>query len=382
MRKEVELKDRKVTIIGTAHVSEESKNLVREVIDEENPDRVCVELDERRYESLRDESGWRDLNLVEAIREGEGFMLFLTLFLSIYQRKLGLQQDVKPGEELLEGVRTAEENGIGFSLVDRDINETFRRTLDQLTFWEKMKLLASTFVMEEEADIEELKEDSLLTSIVKELEEEFPTIKRTFLDERNSYMAENIFEEDFDHAVVVVGAAHVEGLIEDLKEFDSGKKHDQKIFDDSDRFSVPWFRILKYGMPAFIVASLGYVFVFCSVAQGIILARNAFLINAILPFIGAILARSSPLTWAVSFIAAPFTSMDPALGAGMVAAYVEGKLKPPTVEEMEDIVKITNYRELWNNQAGRIILTFFFVTMGSAAATFIAVFYLGTNLVC
>jgi pheromone shutdown protein TraB len=124
------------------------------------------------------------------------------------------------------------------------------------------------------------------------------------------------------------------------------------------------------------------VFAFCSVSQGLVLARNAFLINAILPFIGAVLARSSPITWAASFVLAPFTSMDPALGAGMVAAYVEGKVNPPNMDELEDIVKITEYRDLWSNQAGRIILSFVFVTLGSALATFIAAFYLGVNLAC
>ena len=381
MRKNLELGDQKISIVGTAHVSQESKEEVKEAISKEKPDRVCVELDERRYESLSSDSGWKDLNLVEAIREGQGFTLFLTLFLSIYQRKLGLEEDVKPGEELLEAVNTAKDNGIDFSLVDRDINVTFRRTLDQLTFWEKMKLLASSFVMEDDVEIEDLKEDSILTSLILELEEEFPTIKRTFLDERNTYMAEKILDEDFDNAVVVVGAAHVEGLIEELKRVYSGEE-DTEEYQEPEGFKIPWFKVAKYGMPGFIVLSLAYVFIFCSVAEGIILARNAFLVNAILPFIGAVLARASPLTWLVSFFASPFTSMDPALGGGMVAAYAEGKLKPPTVEEMEDIVNITNYRELWGNQAGRIILTFVFVTLGSAAATFIAAFYLGANLVC
>lgn len=381
MRKIVDLGDRKVTIIGTAHVSKESREQVRNVIEEEQPDRVCVELDESRYRSLTSESGWADMNLVETIREGQGFTLFLTLLLSIYQRRLGLEQDIKPGEELLEAVETAKENSIEFSLVDRDINETFSRALDQLTLWEKIKLLSSFFVVEEEMDVEDLKQEDMLSTLVRELEEEFPSIKRTFLDERNEYMAEKILEEDFDHAVAVVGAAHVEGLADELRKTEEDFTEDEDVQEDTG-FSVPWFTVLKYGMPGFILVSLSYAFVFCGAAQGLLLARNAFLINAILPFIGAIIARSSPVTWLVSFVAAPFTSMDPALGAGMVAAYVEGKLNPPTVKEMEDIVEITEYRDLWGNQAGRILLSFVFVTLGSAAATFIAVFYLGTNLAC
>ncbi|MFB6242424.1 MAG: TraB/GumN family protein [Candidatus Nanosalina sp.] len=372
MRKDIELEGRRITVVGTAHVSSESRKEVREVIEEEDPDRVCVELDQRRYDSLRDESGWKDLNLVEAIREGEGFMLFLNLFLSIYQRKLGLEQNVKPGEELLEAVNVAEENGIEYSLVDRDINETFSRAISQLTFWEKIKLLTAAYTTEEEMDVEDLKEDNILNTVIKELEEEFPTVKRTFLDERNTYMAEKILEDDFDHAVVVVGAAHVEGLIEELKKEEEDREEEER----DPGFSVPWLKIMKYGLPTFIILMLMYSFYRIGFATGVELTVSWILINGILAMGGAMLARSHVATWIVSFISAPLTSLDPALGAGMVASYFEGKFYPPTVEELEDVTKITSYAELWNNQAGRILLTFFFVTLGSAAATFIAAFHI------
>ena len=295
-------------------------------------------------------------------------MLFLNLFLSIYQRKLGMEQDVKPGEELLEAVKVAEENKIEFSLVDRDVNETFSRTLSQLTFWEKLKLMGSAFFMDEEMEVEELKEDNILDSVVKELEDEFPTVKKTFLDERNEFMAEKILQEDFDNAVVVVGAAHVEGLLKQLQE----EKTDTSINEVNQGFSVPWMKVLKYGMPTFILAMLGYSFYKIGFGTGVELTASWVLVNGFLSMSGAIIARSHVSTWIVSFIAAPLTSLDPALGAGMVASYFEGKFYPPKVEELEDIAKITSYTELWGNQAGRIILTFFFVTLGSAAATFIA----------
>lgn len=380
METQVDLEDRKLTIVGTAHVSEESKEEVREKIESESPDRVFVELDENRYKSLSSDSGWKEMNLVEAIRQGQGFTLFLKLFLSIYQRRMGLEQGVEPGEELLEAVKASKENSIEYSLVDRDINETFSRALEKLTLWEKVKLLSSIGFSESDLDVEDLKQEDMLSQVVKELEDEFPSIKKTFLDERNEFMAEKILEHDFDEAVVVVGAAHVEGLAEELRAEETSYTPEKYV--DTSGIDMPWFKVAKYGMPAFILVSLGYVFAFCSVSQGLVLARNAFLINAILPFIGAILAKSSPVTWAASFVSAPFTSMDPALGAGMVAAYVEGKVNPPNMDELEDIVKITQYRDLWSNQAGRIILSFVFVTLGSALATFIAAFYLGVNLAC
>ena len=130
METQVDLQDRKLTIVGTAHVSEESKEEVRKKIESESPDRVFVELDENRYKSLSSDSGWKEMNLVAAIRQGQGFTLFLKLFLSIYQRRMGLEQGVEPGDELLEALKASEENGIEYSLVDRDINETFSMALE------------------------------------------------------------------------------------------------------------------------------------------------------------------------------------------------------------------------------------------------------------
>src|SRR5215475_10650026 len=43
---------REILLVGTAHVSRESAELVRELIEKERPDRVCIELDAQRYEAL------------------------------------------------------------------------------------------------------------------------------------------------------------------------------------------------------------------------------------------------------------------------------------------------------------------------------------------
>jgi pheromone shutdown-related protein TraB len=365
VKKRVNLGDREVVLVGTAHVSEESRKEVKETIDEEDPDLVGVELDENRLKSLREDSGWKDLNLSEAIREGQAPLLLTNLLLSIYQRSLGLEQGIKPGEEMLDAVELAEKNSIDYSLLDRDINETLSRAFSELSIWEKFKLLAS-FMMPQESDVEveNLKEGDILDTLVEELREEFPSLNRVFLDERNSYMAEKLLDQDFEKAVVVVGAAHLEGLAQDLEE--------KKKYSVEDRKGVPWTKILSYGIPAFIILGLAYSFYQIGFSTGIQGVQFWILSNGLLAMLGAIIARSHISTWIVSFLAAPLTSLDPALGAGMVASYSEAKFHPPTVEEMEEVVKVEKYRDLWGNQAGRVLLTFFFVTLGSAAATFIS----------
>ncbi|MFB6180639.1 MAG: TraB family protein, partial [Candidatus Nanohalobium sp.] len=268
---------------------------------------------------------------------------------------------------------TAEQQGIDYRLLDRDINETFSCLFSKLSIWEKAKLVVSIFLGEEEIEIEDLKQENMLDTVIKELGEEFPSLKTVFLDERNSYMAEKLLQEDFNHAVIVVGAAHVQGLKKCLQ-----KRAEYR--EEPKSFKIPWFKALKYGMPAFILSGLAYSFYRIGFSTGVQATGFWVLSNGLLALLGAIIARASPVTWAASFFSAPLTSLDPALGAGMVAAYVEGKWNPPTVEELETIAYIEDYRQLWHNQVGRILLTFFFVTLGSAAATFLSAGYIASIL--
>jgi len=364
MKEKITVDGKEITVVGTAHVSEESRKEVRETIEEVQPDLVGVELDEDRYKSLKEDSGWKDLDLSEAIRQGKAPLLLVNLFLSIYQRHMGLQQDVKPGSEMLEAIEMAEETGKEYALLDRDINETLSRGFSQLTIKEKILLAGSIFAGKEEFDVEEVKDGDMLDLLVGKLEKQFPSLNKVFLEERNTYMAEKLLEKDFNKAVVVVGAAHVKGIIEDLK--------NQEKYELNDKKSFPWMKIISYGIPAFIIAGLGYSFYQIGFSTGITGVKFWILSNGLLAMLGAIIAHSHISTWITSFIAAPLTSLDPALGAGMVAAYAEGKLHPPTVEEMEEVTKVERYKDLWNNQAGRVLLTFFFVTLGSASATFLS----------
>jgi len=364
MKEKITVDGKEITVVGTAHVSEESRKEVRETIEEVQPDLVGVELDEDRYKSLKEDSGWKDLDLSEAIRQGKAPLLLVNLFLSIYQRHMGLQQDVKPGSEMLEAIEMAEETGKEYALLDRDINETLSRGFSQLTIKEKILLAGSIFAGKEEFDVEEVKDGDMLDLLVGKLEKQFPSLNKVFLEERNNYMAEKLLEKDFNKAVVVVGAAHVKGIIEDL--------NNQEKYELNDKKSFQWMKIISYGIPAFIIAGLGYSFYQIGFSTGITGVKFWILSNGLLAMLGAIIARSHISTWITSFIAAPLTSLDPALGAGMVAAYAEGKLHPPTVEEMEEVTKVERYKDLWNNQAGRVLLTFFFVTLGSASATFLS----------
>lgn len=371
MKRKVDLGDRKVTLLGTAHVSKESVAQVKEVIAGEKPDLVGVELDQQRFEALKDRSGWKDLDVGEAIKEGKAYLLLFNLILSVYQRRIGLEEGVEPGEEMMSAVDIAENQGIEHALLDRDISETFQRLRDEMGFWEKMMLLASFLVEQEDIEVEELKQATVLDQLVSELENDFPSIKKVFLDERNQYIAEKLLEKDFEHAVVVLGAAHIEGVAEILEQ---GQPETEAV----TARNIPWFKLVKYGFPVAIIGMLAYSFYQIDFATGLQGVRFWILANGLLAAIGAVMARSHPVTWLVAFVSAPLTSLYPALGAGMVAGYVEAKLYPPKVEELESIAYIESYRELWKNQVGRILLTFFLVSIGSSIATFAGAGYIAS----
>jgi pheromone shutdown protein TraB len=117
--------EREILLVGTAHVSRGSVDLVRQVIAAERPDCVCVELDDKRYKALSGRKRWESVDLKEIIRNKQLSTLLVNLILSSYQKKLGVQLGVMPGAELLEAAREAEKHSIPVSLCDRDAGNPF-----------------------------------------------------------------------------------------------------------------------------------------------------------------------------------------------------------------------------------------------------------------
>lgn len=85
----VEADGREFILVGTAHVSRQSAELVREVIEKEQPECVCVELDSQRYKSLSEQRKWESLDLKSLIRQKQLSTLLINLLLASYQKKTG-----------------------------------------------------------------------------------------------------------------------------------------------------------------------------------------------------------------------------------------------------------------------------------------------------
>ena len=307
---------REFILVGTAHVSRESAELVRRVIEAEKPDRVCVELDVQRYEALTHKTRWESLDIKEVIRKKQISTLMMNLLLSAYQKKLGLKLGVVPGTELLEATKVAEEQGIPVSLCDRDVRVTLRRAWRATPWWKKAVLLSTvlTSVFDDkeitEEQIEELLKGDVLSEMMKELGKAMPSLKRVLIDERDLYLSHKMRASEGGRVVAVVGAGHLQGIREVLLE---NREVDLEEINKIPPVSSVW-KWIGWGIPLAILSSIAYIGWTKGPEAAGDNALYWILANGIPCAIGATLALAHPATIAAAFFSAPITSLTPVIG--------------------------------------------------------------------
>ena len=375
---QLELQGRKITLVGTAHVSKESVEEVKDTIKNIRPDCVAVELDEKRADSIKNPSRYSQLDLVKVFKRKEGFMLLANLMLSSYQRRMGLNAGVKPGDEMIAAMNAAEENNIRCTLVDRPIQITLKRAWGKNSFWGKCKLLAtllSSAFSKEEIDpeeIEKLKQRNEMDSMMNELSEYMPVIKEVLIDERDRYLASKICDSEGSNIVAVLGAGHLPGVQAYLEKLGAGQAS-----SSVDEISVIpktgiFGKLLAFIIPAFIIGLIVAGFVYGGVHAGTQILSTWFLWNAIPAAILTAVAMGHPIAILVGFIGAPFTSLCPFVGIGFCTAIVQAIVCKPKVSDMETLQDdVTSLRGFYKNRILRALLVFILSTIGSSIGTFV-----------
>ncbi len=364
----LEVDGREFILVGTAHVSRESAELVRRVIEQEKPDRVCVELDAQRYQALTQKQRWEALDIKEVIRKKQLSTLMVNLLLSAYQKRLGVKLGVMPGTELLEATRAAEENGIPVSLCDRDVRVTLRRAWRSTPFLKKALLLSAilTSVFDEkevtEEQIEDMLQGDVLSELMKELGEAMPALKRVLIDERDIFLTHKMRDSEGERVVAVVGAGHLDGIKKALAEHQTA---DLEAINTIPKVSPAW-KWIGWGVPVAILGSIAYI----GWSKGPEAAGdNALfwiLANGIPCAIGAVLALAHPLTIVAAFVSAPITSLTPVIGAAYVTAFVQAWVRPPVVKEFQTVGEdMSVVRKWWQNRLLRVFLAFLLPGIGS-----------------
>ena len=374
---------REFIIVGTAHISRQSADLVKEVITKEKPDTVCIELDEKRYKALAEKKRWESLDLKTIIRQKQLSTLLVNLVLSSYQKKLGEKLGVTPGTELLEAANTANELNLPIELCDREVRITLRRAWHSMSFWQKLKFLtgglAGIFEKQEltEEKLAELRSKDVLTEMMDELGKAMPVLKKVIIDERDEYLAQKMQEAKGSKIVAVVGAGHVNGIV---KVIEDNREIDLKEIEVIPPAS-PVVKIIGWGIPAIIIASIIYIGYSKGLAEAGDNALYWILANGIPSGLGAIIALAHPVTILVSFLAAPFTSLTPVIGAGYVAAFVQVYFQPPVVKEFQTVASdVSKFAKWWSNKLLKVLLVFILTSLGSLIGTYVGFFEIVSNV--
>jgi pheromone shutdown-related protein TraB len=382
---EIDLNDHRITVLGTAHVSRVSAEYVRKQLETGNYDGVAVELCPARFQMLRNPDSLAKLDLFAVIRSGKAPLVAANLALGAYQQRLAEQLGIQPGAEMQAAIDHARRHALPVWLLDRDVGITLRRTYRSVPWWQRMTLLtgllASVVTREkvDEAQIERLKQGDMLESTFSEFASSAPAVYDSLIDERDRYMAARLREKTLADGpprriLAVVGAGHLGGIHRYLEQSDANPP--EQTLAELDR--VPpansWLKRLPWLVVALIV--LGFALGFSrNPSIGWAMVSDWVLINGVLAAVGAALALAHPLTILGAFIAAPLTSLNPTIGAGMVTAALELWLRKPRVSDFSEVrAAAASVRGWWHNRVTRVLLVFLFSTLGSALGTYIAGF--------
>ncbi|NYT03443.1 MAG: TraB/GumN family protein [Candidatus Methanofastidiosa archaeon] len=377
----VEIGEKEVILVGTVHISQESVDEVREIIKNEKPDVVGVELCDSRYEALKNVKKWEDTNILDIIKQGKIFLFLINLLLSNYQKRLGDKFGVKPGSEFVEAINVAEKEKIKIALIDRDIQTTLKRAWNKMKLKEKLKLMFGIFLgffeeEEEEDIIEKLQDKDIVNELLNELSNEIPSVKETLIDERDKYIALKILQSDAKKFVAVIGRGHMEGVKRALKELNKkGLKKEITELETIPQKKSSW-KYVGYLIPILFFGIVIYGFF----TKGIEFTLRVFLIwiivNGTLSALGAALAFAHPVSILVAFVAAPITSLNPTIAAGWFAGLSEVKFRKPKIKDFEGLNNINGFTDLWKNGVTRIILVVAFSNIGSTIGTIYAIPYI------
>ena len=367
----INYQDKELILVPTAHVSKNSAELVRNIIEQEQPDSICIELDQDRYNSLKQQKKWEDTSIIDVIKKGKAGYLLVNILLSNYQKKLAENLGSNSGQEMVEGMKAAEERDIPLVLADRSIQTTFSRIWRTLSFWDKIKLLSviisSVFEDEEvsEEDLLALQQEDALNAALQEVTKEFPKLAHVLVHERDQYLAYKVKHAPGKKVVAILGAAHIIGM--------------QKLFDQ-DYAIEPLDEIPPKSMASqlagWILPISLCVLVALTFTQSTEMATQQVIYWSLwcgcLAALGALCSLAHPLTILVSFLVAPITCINPVLAAGWFSGLCEAYIRKPTVKDSQDISSdIQTVKGFFKNKITKILLVVVFANIGSSLGNII-----------
>lgn len=368
----IEINGKEIILIGTAHVSKQSAEQVKEVIEQERPEAVCIELDEQRYQSITDGNKWQETDIFKVIKQKKASLLLMNLAISSFQKRMAKQFGINAGQEMIQGIESAKEVGAELVLADRNIQITFARIWGNIGLKGKAMLLTqvvySIFSRETitEEELEKMKQQDTINAMLQEITESFPRLKKPLIDERDQYLAQKIKDAPGDKVVAVLGAAHVPGITKEIH----NEQDLKELTKRPTKSKAP--KVIGWAIPIVIIALIALTF-FQNPDAGVQQIWSWLLWNGSLAGLGTIIALGHPLAVLTAVVAAPFTSLNPFLAAGWFAGFVQAYIKKPVVRDFENLADdVTSVKGFWDNKVTRVLLVMVLANLGSSLGTFIA----------
>jgi len=368
-----QLENKTITLIGTAHVSHSSAQEVLDTLTLGAYDAIAIELDEERFQGLKQDKAWENTDIVQLIKQKKTGLLMAQLILASYQRRLAKANAIQVGQEMLTAIEYAQSHEIKLLKIDRSVTVTFQRIWRALNFFDKMsmltQLIASVFTDEKlsEDDLEKLKEQDMLQAALSEISTKFPKVAETLIFERDRIMAYKLRHANATNIVAVVGAAHVNGILSHLNNPD---------LEIKDLMKVPapkkTSKLLTWIFPLSIVALIGATMLMSpDMAFSTVLRFIVF--NGSLAALGTLLAFGHPVSILTAFVAAPIGILSPVLATGWFAGLAEATMRKPKVTDFmnlqDDAMKLKGW---WKNRVLRVLLV---VMLANIFASFGSIVY-------
>ncbi len=367
----LQIDDKEIIFIGTAHVSKASAEEVKECIELYQPDCVCIELDEDRYETLQQPNKWKNTDILQVIKSNRAGYLLANIILSSYQRKIATKMDVSTGQEMMQGIESAKEIDAQIALVDRKIQTTFTRIWRKHSFWQKCKLIvlliSAIFDDEEisEEDLENLKQSETLEAALSEVSKQFPVVSDVLVHERDQVLAYKIKNAPGKRIVAILGAAHIPGVKEEIF-----KEQDIEELESVPQLSL-FDKLKKWFIPFLLVVLVLSTFSLDS-ETGLSQIKSWILWNGTLSALGTLLVKGHLFSILTAFIMAPITSLSPLLAAGWFAGIMEAWIRKPKVSDFENISEdVTSFKGFFKNKVTHILLVVIAANLFSTLGTII-----------
>ena len=370
-------------LLGTAHVSRTSVAAVRALIEREPFDAVAVELCESRAQGIRDPDALAKMDLFQVIRTGKAGMVFASLALSSFQRRIAEQYGIEPGAEMKAAMREAEARNLPLWLVDREIGTTLNHAYRGVRFRDRMgivgSLIASVFSSDDidEAEIEKLKQGDILEGAFGEFARESKPLYEALIGERDRFMAARLREESSTapatkRVLVVIGAGHLAGI---ERELGAQTETPRSVIEPlAAKLPAPkWPKYLAICVMLAIFAAIGFLF-YRNAMMGWHALRDWVIYTAVLSALGAAVAGGHPLSVLTAAVMGPLKPLrPPGLSSGVFSGMVEAWLRKPRVADFQSLRKdLLHVSGWWRNRVARTLLVFMLTNLGTIAGEYLA----------